>query len=70
MQESTMTAAGQPLPGTDPLTRIWLARSIAALAPELRSLAGVDLPQAELDQAADVLERVVVCLRPARTRGA
>ncbi len=48
-----------------PLTRLWLARSIAALAPALRTLAGVDLPQSELDQAADTLERVVARLQPA-----
>ena len=54
-----------PVPCTDSLTRIWLARSIAALAPALRTLAGVDLPQSELDQAADTLERVVARLQPA-----
>jgi hypothetical protein len=58
----TATADKLPVPCTETLTRSWLARSFATLAPALRTLAEGDVTQAELDAAADTLERLVVCL--------
>jgi hypothetical protein len=55
----------------NPLTRVWLGRSLATLAPALRELATIlGTPPAfgspptpdELTSAADVIERAAACL--------
>lgn len=61
------TAARLIVPDYNALPAVWLARSLAALAPAIRALPDmVILPPellSELGRTADVIQRLAVCLQ-------